>query len=179
MKNHFAFIILLAALFVTCSKDPEIKENKFVPGDLIVGIKADADLKTVLDVFNQLNFEIKQMQGFYYSINLPADSLAPLLNYLNSKPYINIPDAWKAYAFYVPSEKVIKICSGFFNMSKIAQYDLLNTIQQKHWIDRHEDYKYIFLKIPVGTERYWENELLKYPFIKWSELNVLSSVSID
>ena len=178
MKKFQAILLILSLFLLSCKKDPEVPGGKFVPGDLMVGIKGEADTKHVLETINALDFKIKQMQGFFYSIPLPPDSLQSLLSLLNTRPYI-FCNGFKAYAFYLPSEKCIKMASSLFNMSPQAQSDFMNLIAQGNWTERHEDGKYLYLKIPNGSERYWLEELKKYDFVKWTELNSYVKVFVD
>ena len=177
MKKIHILILLLLSNWA-CKKDPLIKDAKYVQGEILVGINANAELKDVLDVFNKLNFEIKEVMGFNYSVPIVADSLSGFVNFLNNKSYINC-HGFRAYAFYLKNEALVKNCSIYFDLNQSNQNDLFNCIQTGAWRERHEDTKCFYLGIPVGSEHYWLDELKKYPFVKWTELNAYMDVHVD
>jgi len=176
MKKIFSIFVLLTLLTMGCKKD---EPTPFVPGDLAIGITSNANLKTVFDTLNVLNFKIETMHGFFYNANFHKDSLKPLLDYLNTKQYINIGTGWTASAYYYEPEKTIRVLCSLFDMTPSNQIDFMITVDSLGLVDRHSETKCILIKIPVGTEEYWLTELKKYPFIKWTELNHIGQISID
>lgn len=171
MKQVFSVLVLIVFVTISCKKDKEITKEQFVPGDLAIGITSNADLRTVFDTLNVLDLKIATMHGFFYNANLPADSLKPLLEFLDTKKYINTGTGWKASGYYYEPEKAIRILCSYFEMTPANQTDLLNTVSSLNLLDRHGETKNMFIKVPVGTEKYWLYELKKYQFIKWTELN--------
>jgi hypothetical protein len=167
MIKVFSFVVLLIITLSGCKKE----EPGFISGELSIGIRSNADLVTVFNKFNELNFEIKTMHGFHYSVNLPNDSLSSIIDYLNTKSYVNTGNGWTATAYYNTSEENIRVVSSLFDMNENNQIDFIATISFLNLEDLLSDTKYMYIKISVGTEKYWFNELKKYPFIKWTELS--------
>lgn len=177
MKQLFSVLVLIALVTVSCKKDKAITEELYVPGDLIIGITSNADLRTVFDTLNLLDLKIERMNGFSYNANLPADSLMPLLAYLNTKTYINTGTGWKANGYFYEPENAIRVLFSFFDMSPTNQVDFLTTISSLNLIDRQGETKNMHIKVQEGTEKYWLHELKKYQFIKWTELNNFGHVN--
>ena len=66
----------IAVLLFSCTKDNDKTESIVQPNpinstevNLAIGIKKDADLNLVLNTINGLNFDIRQMNGFFYNSN--------------------------------------------------------------------------------------------------------------
>lgn len=173
-KRLLTFSILIFFLF-SCKKDKSVAVENFARGDLFLGITNDADTKTVFDTLNKLNFKIDKMFGFYFNANLPADSLKSLLTFLNTKSYIKNGNGFSASGYYYEPEKVIRVLCTYFDMNIANQSDFLHTVDSLKWVEKHAE-KYMFIKIPEGSEKFWLEEFKKYPFIKWTELNSISQI---
>ena len=169
-KRHILFILCLTALMPYCKKDPPIEGGKFVPGEILVGITPETELKSVFAFFNGQNFFIKQVTGFNYLVPIGADSVNGFKAFLNNKTYINA-HGFHAYAFYLEKEASVKNGSIYFDMNLQNQNDLISCLESGKWRDNHEEFKNLYMNIPRGTEYYWLAELKKYPFVKWVELN--------
>ena len=124
MKRIF-FIVLIINLFSSCSKDKTDNTcSNYVKGEIIVGIKNTASIEEVFSLFNTLNLKIDQMSGFYYTSPYSPDSLASIINYLNTRPYI-ITRNFSANAYIHFQTKEINVTTTFFDMiiSKSAGLD--------------------------------------------------------
>ena len=184
MKNTILIILIFAT--ISCMKDKEdstkFSNEKFVSGDLLIGVSNNAELKTVFDTLNSLDLRISEMNGFFYNANLPSDSVNYLIKFLNQKPYINTGTGWSATTssvYYYQPESAIRVISSEFNMTAFYQTDFLSTIENLNFVERFGDTKYMLLNVPIGTEKYWLNELKKYQFIKWTELNLIEQINLD
>lgn len=179
MKNILT-LISIAILLFSCSKDnadvEAIPENSkklenSTKMNFAIGIKKDADLSLVLNTLNELNFDIIQMNGFFYNSNTPENEVGNLINLLNQKAYIKT-GVWSATPYTVyfnQAENKTRILNSFFNMDAANQKDLLNLIASLSLEDRLDETKNIYLSVPVGTQNYWKTEILKYPFVRWTE----------
>lgn len=174
--KKIVIVSLLMTFLICCSKDNTETEPQVVPVNstevnLAIGIKNNANLNSVLNTLNTLNFDIRQMNGFFYNSNTPQNEVSNLINFLNQKTYINT-GAWKAtpYSVYYNSgENKTRILNSFFNMNLTNQIDLLSMISTLNLEDRQGETKNIYLSIPVGTQTYWKTQMLTYPFVKWTE----------
>ena len=177
MKNVI-ILSFTAILLFSCSKNNLETETLVQPNpvnstevNLAIGIKKDADLNVVLNTLNGLNFDIRQMNGFFYNSNTPASDVNSLINLLNQKTYINT-GAWRATpysVYYNQAENKTRILNSFFNMNIVNQTDLINLISSLNLEDRLSETKNITLIVPVGTHTYWKTQMLTYPFVKWTE----------
>ena len=119
---------IIAVLFFSCSKD-EVEE-KTIPNNadeinLAIGIEKDADLNVVLNTLNGLNFDIRQMNGFFYNSDTPENGVTELIQLLNQKSYINT-GSWSATpytVYYNQDEGTTRILNSFFNMTVANQME--------------------------------------------------------
>lgn len=174
MKN-IMLLSILVILLVSCSKENSEIETVIPVNsteiNLAIGVKENANLSVVFNTLNDLHFDIRQMNGFFYNSNTSANGVNTLINLLNEKPYINT-GAWRATpysVYYYPEENKTRITNSFFNMNLANQTDLINLVSSLHLEDRLSETKNIYLSIPVGTQTYWKTQMMKYPFVKWTE----------
>lgn len=182
-----SFIIVL---FFSCAKkdnqdvvipEPTEKVANSTEINLGIGIKNDANLDSVFKTLNDLNFDIRQMAGFVYNSNTPPTGINNLINFLNQKPYINT-GVWKATTgnvyFFAPENKT-RIITGYFEMDSANQTDLLGLIDSMNLEDKQGVSKYILLSVPEGAHTYWKNQMLTYPFVRWTETYDKTCISYD
>lgn len=172
-KTLFGLLIILS---VSCSKNSEIPIVQNPPANALeanlgIGIKPNANLSLVFNTINNLGFDIRQMNGFFYYSNTSASGVPNLINLLNQKPYINT-GAWSATpysVFYDNSINKTLIANVMHNMNSTNQADFLNIISTLNLEDKLGDTKNLLLSVPEGTEDYWKSQMLNYSFVKWSE----------
>lgn len=167
---------IIAILFFSCSAEiaevqPEVVPQNSSQINLAIGIKKDADLNLVFKTLNELHFDIRQMNGFFYNSDTSENEVAGLIDLLNEKPYIKT-GAWSATpysVFYNKTENKTLVLNSFFNMNDLNQLDLINLISSLKLKDRLSETKDIYLSIPEETQTYWKTKMLTYPFVKWTE----------
>lgn len=170
-----AFVLFLIIGFFSCSKDKTESDNlclNYVKGDVIVGIKNTISIEQVFSLFNQLNLQIDQMNGFFYTSPFPQDSLLNLITFLNTKSYINTRN-FSASAFVDYQTGIINVTTFFFNMNSSNQQDWIKTKKSLNLVDTKGETKDIVLKIPVGQEKYWLKKLKTNSIVTWTELNCI------
>ncbi|MBS1759372.1 MAG: hypothetical protein JST23_04535 [Bacteroidetes bacterium] len=177
MKKFASFLISIC-LLASCSKIASDSNNScpnYVKGDVLVGIKNTASIEEVFSLFNQLNLEIDEMTGFYYTSPYPQDSLTVLINYLNTKPYINTRN-FSASAFVHYQTGIINVTTLFFDMTLPNQQDWINNEKSLQLTDTKNDTKNIFIKVAPGQENYWLKKLKNYNIVSWAELNCIGQI---
>ncbi len=173
MKNSITLMVF-GFLFFSCSD--EKAEKVTIPTNatdinLAIGIEKDADLNTVFTTLNSLNFDVRQLNGFFYNSNTPQNEIPSLIDLLNQKSYINT-GAWRATTssvYFDQAENTTRILNSFFEMNSTNQSDLLNLIATLNLEDRLSETKNIYLSVPVGSQNYWKDQMMNYDFVKWSE----------
>jgi hypothetical protein len=176
MRKILTLSIITILLF-SCSADNSEKaetetilENSSTM-NFAIGIKKDADLGLVFKTLNALHFDIRQMNGFTYTSYASENTVQVLRDKLNEKPYINT-GTWSATTssvFYYAPEYRTYIVNSFFNMNEANQSDLLNLISTLKLKDNLSEQKNIQLSIPEEKVKHWKTQMLKYPFVKWTE----------
>jgi hypothetical protein len=186
MRTPTYCLLLLGLAASACQKEtaePTEPEDAypFVAGDLAVGIKEGVPISQVFRLANSLNFTITGLAGFYYTSNLPKDSLGYVRKVLLSKPYFDrngIP-ADNTYTVYVNTDDAkIRIINSFFDMNAARQQDWEATMQQLQLVSLPTTTAYMSLKVPVGKEKYWRTELRTSPLVKWTELNSIIPIQL-
>lgn len=154
--------------------------TEYVAGDVAVGIKATADIDAVFAWINSTGLHISQVNGFTYVSGLPADSLAYVNRTLLAKPYLNARGFKAGNAYVLAADRKIRVGDVLFDMTPANQADWLRTRQTLQLVDegaaRCQSCKDIFLKVPVGVEKYWAQELARHPAASWAELNCIGQI---
>ena len=101
-----------------------------------------ARVQAVADLY--LNLPISQMFGFLFSSPWPTDSIPSMDTLLNTKPYIK--------------------SNGF------AASVWLNVVSNVLTVSNQLG-GYIMVKVPVGKEGRWVEDLKTSPLVSWAELN--------
>ena len=180
MKN--IILLLIFSLFIfSCEKetDPEINEEEFVPGDLSVGFKETASLKSSFDLINSYGLEITDAWGHYYISELPDDSIDYVVKILTEKLYLN-DDRWKVikdgnvYNHYSTGE--ITVLCRMIHMDEISQKDWFRTVNELLLVEQ-PSVKVFYLKVPVGQEKAWRDKLKSHDIVKWAELNYIIEIN--
>ena len=114
------------------------------------------------------------MSAFIYDVSLPADSINYLTKLLSKRKYL-YADA----IYYYDATKSIRISTTEQSMTLANQNNFLIASDSLHLNDIHSDFKSIYLRVPVGTEKYWVNELKQQSFVSWAELNYLEYLQLN
>lgn len=174
MKKIASYFVIVSVL-ISCSKTTSSDSNNcanYVKGDVVVGIKNTASIEDVFSLFNKLDLKIDEMSGFFYASPYPQDSLTSLLNYLNTKPYINTRD-FSASAYVHYQTGIINVTTFFFDMTLENQQDWISSKQSLNLTDTKGDTKNILIKVASGQENYWLKTLKQYNIVTWTELNCI------
>lgn len=183
MKNYF-FILIASVLLLDChSKKKKIEPTceycatgceHYATGDLLVGTKESTSLQAAFDLANQSGFLIKKV-SLQYIVDLPEDSIPALVDYLNKKSYINT-SGWSMSTSTITGKVVF--FATLFTMDKANQNDWQETISVKG-LTEMSIVKTMYLKVPVGGEKFWAHNWSQNPIIKWAELNcIMTTVPI-
>ena len=187
MKSFTRCLVLLllafSAFLSACKKEtagPTEPEDAypFVAGDLLVGIKVGVPIEQVFQLVNAQQFTLSQVNGFDYTSALPKDSLAYVRKVLQAKPYFN-QRGFTANAYISAVDGSLWEASTFFNMDQASQQDWLATMSQLRLTAGTGDYRDVYLKVPVGQEKFWRAELRKNSIVRWTELNSIGGAKPD
>jgi hypothetical protein len=190
MPRRLLVLSLIASLICTScsnSKDDVTPEtaagcSQYVAGDVLVGVKASVGIRTVFDWINSTGLRLHQVNGFTYISSLPADSLAYVKRTLLAKPYLNARGFTAGNEYVDATDHKIRVVDFLFDMTPQNQADWLQTMDALRLVDeggaRCQSCKDIYLKVPVGSEKYWVQTLAQHPAARWAELNCLFQVSL-
>ena len=175
----FAFIGFLSS----CSKDDSNSETqKFVPGEVAVGIKSGTDISVIFNFINQFDLKVDKINSLSFTSDLPSDSLQFVLDKLNEKDYTNDGVTWfvTGYLHYQTNE--ITIFPKLFDMDNIDyQDDWLASMEEfelnhKHNVELNSGI--IRFKVPVGEESEWVNQFEGHDLVDWAELNYIADIEL-
>ncbi|TRX48071.1 hypothetical protein FNH22_29855 [Fulvivirga sp. M361] len=169
----------MSIIFSSChDSDLPDKNNDFVPGDVIVGIKADISIDQVFELMNEEHVTIDRMSGFFNYSTLPNDSLTYVTNFLKNKPYLNKRGLTGGSAYVHKLDNVIIITEFFFEMDIAAQQDWMKTMQTLELKDLNGDTKNLLIKVDHGMEEHWANKFNDHPYVEWTHLNAYAEIEL-
>lgn len=175
MQRNLLKILSLTIFLTSCQKEElKNKERKFVPGDLIIGVKSTISIDKVFNLMNQNQLAIDQMSGFFSYSLLPNDSLGFINNQLISKSYLN-QRGWSNQVGYIANDRIL-LTTFFFAMDKSSQIDWLKTAEKSKLVDLQTDTKNLLVKVAPGTEKEWMRYFESHPFVTWAELNEYAQI---
>jgi len=123
-------------------------------------------IDSVFDFINSLSLNTAGIDGSRYFLDLPLDSLQFVLDYLNTKPYIE-----SSNGHYVEFLGKINIQVSLVNMTnKNYQADWLKTINKFGftYLDDVIGALYtVVIEVPKGAEDEWIRRLNEYGFVNW------------
>jgi hypothetical protein len=180
MKNIFLFFSFLTIISqIACDDEAPtnpIKPNEYVKGELVVGIVPQTEISSAFELMNQFNLAIDHISGFEYYSPLPQDSIEYLTQYLTSIPYLNY-QGFGPNVFYHELENKVIILPYFSNMNLTNQLDWLIQLDILELTESDSDFANMLIKVPIGEEKYWREELKKSEIVEWVELNYITHIS--
>jgi hypothetical protein len=171
-----SFIILLF-VFVNCSDkkgvtNPESESLNYVQGEVGFGLKDSVSLNEVADyIYSLKNISINNIVAFQYKSNLPQDSMQTIKTSFESKPYV-----WSGttHTSYLNGESkiLVEFWVKNFRAEDIEDWDLLKKRFQLY----HSPYNFQLgiLKVEVGKENEWINNLSNSNLFRFVELNAIT-----
>lgn len=174
MKKLMLLLIIFSFL-PGCEKEQYIipNEENFVKGDLDVGFKENASLKSSFYLVNKFGLEITQVWGFIYISDLPDDSIDYVINFLKTRQYLN-NGTWiivkNGNVFNHYSTGKIYVCCTMLNMTETNQTDWYNVVSILKLVEQ-PSVKVFYIKVPVGQEKAWRDKFRDQGIVKWAELN--------
>lgn len=169
--NKLFLIFIIFSAFQSCKKE----ENKYVPGEILVGIKSTITIEQLFENTNPFNLNIDQISGYFYTTTIKSDSLNIIKDLLNTKNYINTRN-FSASVWLHFETNIINNTTFLFDMNISNQLDYISTLQLLRMKDNLSTTKNMLLKVPIGKEIYWRNKFRDEDWVTWSDLNYYSSV---
>lgn len=174
MKKLFLYLALIP--FFSCSRNGDSKSDntcdRYVPGNVIAGIKSTVGAEEVFGLCNSLGLQIDQMTGFYYTSPYPKDSIPSLIAFLNTKPYITTRgfSATPSNIFAHYQTGIVKVLISFWDMTPANQQDWIKT-KNALKLENEPNDRNMLLLVPAGKEKSWADKLRLYNIVTWTELN--------
>lgn len=170
------FIIVLF-VFVSCSDkkeitSPESESLNYVKGEVGFGLKDSVTLNEVADyIYSLKNISIDNIVAFQYKSNLPQDSMQTIKSTFESKPYVWSGTIQTSY-LNSESEVLVEFWIKNFRAEDIEDWELLKKRFQLY----HSPYnsQLGILKVEVGKEKEWINNLSNSNLFRFVELNAIT-----
>lgn len=182
MIRQCIIAIILHTICFGC-KDETIENTefceRFVGGDVAIGIDQDIKLEESFDLINAYDLYINHIDGICYESNLPSDSIDYVINYLNAKEYIN-KNGFKAVkngsVFLHYQTGLITVCCRLWDMTQPNQQDWIKT-KKILSLKEKPSVKSILLTVPVGQEKKWVMTFKGRSSISYAELNCIVEIN--
>jgi len=137
-------------------------------------------MEDVFDYTNNLHLPISQMFSFQFASPWPTDSIPSMDTLLNTKRYIK-SNGFSASVWLNVVTHVLTVSNPYWNMDAASQQDWLQTKKTLGLtpIPGGTDLSggYIIVKVPVGKERRWLEDLKTSPLVSWTGLNCYMQIS--
>jgi hypothetical protein len=180
MENRYLIGIALCSLFSTCKDEVnEEGRERYETGKVVIGIKEGVDIEESFDLVNQYGFIIDEASGNHYTSSLPSDSLDYVINYLNSKEYINHSGfkAVKEGSVYLQYQtKVLTVNCILWNMTIENQRDWIQTKSILKLTDK-SNYRSMIFNVPGKQEKMWVLTFKHMEEIRYAELNCIMEMN--
>lgn len=174
MNSAYIIGIVLCVFCFSCNDETDNPFCEYYEeGTVLVGINDGLDSETLFDIVNQYNLTIDQVSADKYESGLPSDSLDYVVNYLNSKDYINNNgfSAVKGGSVYLHYQtNVLTVTCPLWNMTLENQQDWINTKSILKLTDESRS-RSLILSVPIGQEIKWATTLNHTENIRYAELN--------
>ncbi|OIP57078.1 MAG: hypothetical protein AUK34_10265 [Ignavibacteria bacterium CG2_30_36_16] len=169
-----SFIIVLCFFFISCSDkkeitNPESESLDYVQGEVAFGLKDSVTLEEVANcVYSLDNISIDNIVSFQYKSNLPQDSMQVIKTIFESKSYI-----WGGTTKTSYSNSESKILVEFWVKSfKAEDIENWNLLKNRFRLNHSPYYFQLgILKVEVGKEKEWINNLSNSNLFRFVELN--------
>jgi hypothetical protein len=120
------------------------------------------------------------MFGFLFTSPWPTDSIPSMDTLLNTKPYIK-SNAFSASVWLNVVTNVLTVSNPYWNMDTASQQDWLKTKKALGLTPTlggsNQLGGNIMVKVPVGQERRWLEDLKASPLVTWAELNCYMDIN--
>lgn len=178
MLKKLSVLVLLISLAACKKQQSATTSSNYVPGDVIAGVESGVPIDSAFALFNKNGLTIYQVTGLIYGVPYATNQLDSISAYLNTKPYVDSAN-WKARIAYNYRWKRPVYLATFFDMNLAYQADWEATVKQLNFTQLHDStVTMIYLKVPVGSETYWVNQLSQSKKIRWAELNYIRNIQL-
>jgi len=167
------------------SCDDEADDNPFCEryeeGTLLIGMRDDVSVEQSFDLFNGFSFHIESLMGAVYESSLSGDSIHYVIEFLNSKDYINrngfgAVEGGSVYLHY--QTQVLTVVCGFWDMTIENQQDWIKTKSILKLTEKRSPTTFV-LTVPVGEEKEWVTTFENRDIVRWVELNCYAEIVLD
>lgn len=158
---------VVSALIAGCASEDE--GPRFVPGNVIVGLKKEVTFRQALE-FAAVNADsIATIRGFYYYSNLPNDSL-DFINRVFDQEGIEY-----ASAFIHAIENRIVVIKDYLNNDDKSTVQVWLSIVEDPVLqfEDKQTFKSMMFFIQRGTEKKWIQQFVNHPYVRYAELNYI------
>ena len=187
MKRFIGLMSLLTLLYA-CTESPapveeeeliEEEEYDFVPGRVLVGIKAGVDMESMFALINDYEQKVLEMNSMVYWSDLPADSLEYVLDYINDKSYTNDGEFWYTTGYINAITGTLTVFPKFWDIhNKTYQADWLATVttlklRMAVFNDQDLSSGVMYIEVPEGEEKAFRDRFLEEDIVKWAHLDYI------
>lgn len=174
--NRQIIVLVIGIISLSCSDENPADDgfcDRYEEAKLLVGLSEGADLENYFNTVNDSELSIDQVSGNYYVSGLPADSIDYVIEYLNSKSYINSHGftAVKNGSVYLNFQtQALTVACNMWDMTPEAQRDWIETIDLLKLSDRSSTRSFV-LTVPIGEEKKWATTFKSFDDVRYAELN--------
>jgi len=180
MNKCFVAIVLCLVIF---SCDDETNDDSFCKlyseGRMFVETNEDVSIEQSFDLANEYDLGVEAVYGHYYEAGLPGDSIRYVLEYLNSKDYIN-SHGFKAVeggnVYLHPQTQALTIRCNLWDMTLERQQDWIET-KSILKLTEEPGTKSLLLIVPNGQEKELVTTFTNLSNVRTADVNCILRIS--
>jgi hypothetical protein len=178
----YKYIAGIALCLITFSCDDEPDDpfcDHYEKGKILIGIEDNVNIEQSFDLVNGYGFHVDAVFGHYYESSLHSDSITYIVDYLNSKNYINT-NGFKAVegaSVYLHSQTgVLTVFCNLWDMTIENQEDWIETMSILKFTEQLGARAFV-LTVPTGEEKEWVTTFKNLDNIRSADLNCYFNIS--
>lgn len=179
MKKAALLLIIFSVLVIASCDNPTGNDyiERYTPGDVIIRFKISTHLDSIYALVDSNNLSFDEILTYKYILNTTPDSIGYYTELLKTKSYLK-SNTFPVRIEQIDSSIIATMTFNSLNDSQSADWFSFTTIHNfEHLPSSDTQGTYAFLKVPVGEEKYWAEELAKSPIIIWATVNHIFTIN--
>ena len=175
--------MLMVFCLIILSCDDGTTDNSFChryeEGRILVGMNENVSIEQSFDLANGYDLGVESVFGHYYESGLPGDSIQYVVDYLNSKDYINSHGfrAVEGGSVYLHHQtQVLTVLCNLWDMTTERQHDWIETKSILNLTERPGT-KSLVLIVPNGQEKELVTAFEDLEDVKYAGLNCIMKIT--
>jgi len=179
MNKHSVSIVLCLIAFSCDEGSDDSLCRHYEEGTVLIGTNEDVSIEESFDLVNEYKLGIEAVFGHYYESSLPADSIQYVVEYLNSKDYINsrgfrAVEGGNVYLHH--QTQALTVFCNLWDMTTERRQDWIET-KSILKLTENPGTKSLLLIVPNGQEKEFVTAFEDLDQVKHASLNCIAKIN--